>query len=231
MQILNGWSKLQNSSLAHRLNKDINSGDAPGGPVAKTYELPTQGGLGLAPGQGTGSHMLQLRVYMSQLKIPCVATKTQHSQINKYIFKTSSPSICSVLWGFLIAGNNSQNTFHLVPQRQNKALRNGAQIYLQTHVGNFWPQITLAHVSLSLNPQLRTRMGRICPQCGELLGAGGSDWSEGSRGQESRKRALLREHPASLSESPPAQESLIRPKGTTHWHMWRRREIHRLLQG
>ena len=33
------------------------------------------GGPGLIPGQGTRSHMLQL-------KIPSVTTKTQHSQIN-----------------------------------------------------------------------------------------------------------------------------------------------------
>ena len=109
MQILNGWSKLQNSSLAHGLIKDINSGNAPDDPVAKTYELPTQGGPGSAPGQGNISHMLQLRVHVSQLKIPCVAAKTQQSQTNKYIFKTreSSLPICSVLWGFLIAGNHS----------------------------------------------------------------------------------------------------------------------------
>ena len=47
------------------------------------------GGLGSIPGQGTRSHMLQLRVHMPQLKIPHAAmktknptTKTLHSQIN-----------------------------------------------------------------------------------------------------------------------------------------------------
>ena len=35
------------------------------------------------PGQGTRSHMPQLRVPMPQPKIPHVATKTQHSQGNK----------------------------------------------------------------------------------------------------------------------------------------------------
>ena len=34
------------------------------------------GGLGLIPGQGTRSHMLQLKILHA-------ATKTQHSQINK----------------------------------------------------------------------------------------------------------------------------------------------------
>ena len=37
------------------------------------------GGLGLIPGQGTRSHMLQLKILPAQ-------TKTQHSQINKEIF-------------------------------------------------------------------------------------------------------------------------------------------------
>ena len=34
------------------------------------------------PGQGTSSHMLQLRVFILQLKVMHAATKTQHSQIN-----------------------------------------------------------------------------------------------------------------------------------------------------
>ena len=52
---------------------------------------PTAGGLGLIPGQGTRSHMLQLRVCMPPLKIPHAAmkmedpgTKTRHSQIDKF---------------------------------------------------------------------------------------------------------------------------------------------------
>ena len=54
-------------------------------------------GLGLIPGQGTRSHMQQLRVCLSQLKnlrlqqqilkILSVAIKTQQSQINIYIYK------------------------------------------------------------------------------------------------------------------------------------------------
>jgi len=53
-------------------------------------------GLGLIPGQGTRSHMQQLRVCLSQLKnlrlqqqilkILSVAIKTQQSQINIYIY-------------------------------------------------------------------------------------------------------------------------------------------------
>ena len=42
---------------------------------------PNAGGLGSIPGQGTRSHILQLRVRMPQLKILHAATKTQHSQI------------------------------------------------------------------------------------------------------------------------------------------------------
>ena len=43
---------------------------------------PNAGGPGLIPGQGTRSHMLQLRV-MPQLKIPSAATKTWRTQIHK----------------------------------------------------------------------------------------------------------------------------------------------------
>ena len=44
---------------------------------------PDARGLGSIPGQGTRSHILQLRVFMQQLKIPFAATKTQNSQIHK----------------------------------------------------------------------------------------------------------------------------------------------------
>ena len=42
---------------------------------------PSTGGPGLVPGQGSRSHMLQLRVHMPQLKVPRAATKTQYSPI------------------------------------------------------------------------------------------------------------------------------------------------------
>ena len=45
---------------------------------------PHAGGLGSIPGQGTRSHMPQLRVHTQQLKIPHTATKTQCRQMNKY---------------------------------------------------------------------------------------------------------------------------------------------------
>ena len=43
--------------------------DFPGGPVARIH-APNAGGLGSIPGQGTRSHMSQLRVRMLQLKGP-----------------------------------------------------------------------------------------------------------------------------------------------------------------
>ena len=46
---------------------------------------PNARGPSSIPYQGARSHVLQLRVCMPQLKIPCAATKTQHSQINKII--------------------------------------------------------------------------------------------------------------------------------------------------
>ena len=49
---------------------------------------PNAGSLGSIPGQGTRSHMPQLRVCMLQQRILHAAMKTQHSQKNKLIFKT-----------------------------------------------------------------------------------------------------------------------------------------------
>ena len=45
------------------------------------------GGPSSIPGQGIRSHMLQLRVLMPQLKIPCTTAKTWCNQINKLFFK------------------------------------------------------------------------------------------------------------------------------------------------
>ena len=57
------------------------------------FRTPSAGAPGLIPGQGTRSHMPQLRVRMPQLKIPHTATKippaatkTGCSQINKEKF-------------------------------------------------------------------------------------------------------------------------------------------------
>ena len=74
----------------------LSHGNFPGRSVAKT---PYSQCRGLTPSQGTGFHMPQLRVCMFQLKIPLAATKTQHSQINKWIkiFKINSHNLyCSL---------------------------------------------------------------------------------------------------------------------------------------
>ena len=51
--------------------------------VVRTQRMQCQG-PGLIPGQGTRSHMLQLRVHMPQLKILHATSKIHHSQVNKY---------------------------------------------------------------------------------------------------------------------------------------------------
>ena len=50
--------------------------DFPGGPVAQTLYSQCRA-PSLIPGQGTRSHMPQLRVHMTQLKILHVARKTE----------------------------------------------------------------------------------------------------------------------------------------------------------
>ena len=45
---------------------------------------PNAGGPGSVPGQGTRSHMPQLKILHAATKIPHATTKTRHSQINKY---------------------------------------------------------------------------------------------------------------------------------------------------
>ena len=51
------------------------------------YHTPNAEGLGSIPGQGTRSHMPQLRICMPQPKTLHVTTKTWYSQINKYVYK------------------------------------------------------------------------------------------------------------------------------------------------
>ena len=48
------------------------------------------GGLGLTPGQEARTHVLQLRVCKSQLKVQSAAAQTRHGQINKYLKKSVS---------------------------------------------------------------------------------------------------------------------------------------------
>ena len=63
-------------------------GNFTGGPMTRLW-APSVGSPGSIPGQGTRSHILQLRVGMLQgrLKISLAATKTQCNQINKYSLK------------------------------------------------------------------------------------------------------------------------------------------------
>ena len=51
--------------------------DFPGGSVAKT-PASNAGGLSSIPGQGTRSHMMQVRVRILQLKMPSAETKRSH---------------------------------------------------------------------------------------------------------------------------------------------------------
>ena len=73
-------------------------------PVVQWLRLcaPNAGGLGSIPGQGTRSHMLQLRVHVPQLKkdpacpnwkIPHAATKIPHSGISRATAKTQCSQI------------------------------------------------------------------------------------------------------------------------------------------
>ena len=73
------------SSLFKRLKDQYRN--FPGGPVAKTH-TPNAEDLGLIPGQGTRSHMPQLRS-----KILSASNKTQCSQINELIKKKKKRSV------------------------------------------------------------------------------------------------------------------------------------------
>ena len=100
------WKQNTWSSTTDKENMDFL-----GSPVAKTPCIHA-GGLSLIPGQGTRSHVLQLRVRVLQLiesachnfrshtlqqrlKIPSAENKTWYSQINKIFFKKKmcSPSM------------------------------------------------------------------------------------------------------------------------------------------
>ena len=47
------------------------------------FHAPNAGGPGSIPGQGTRSHVLQLKISRAATKVPRAATETQCSQINK----------------------------------------------------------------------------------------------------------------------------------------------------
>ena len=67
--------------------KDLLAWDFPGGPLVKTLSSQCRG-QGSVPGEGTRSHM-------PQLKISCATTKTQHSQINIFLKKEKKCMLCA----------------------------------------------------------------------------------------------------------------------------------------
>ena len=58
---------------------------------------PNAGGPDLIPGQGTRSHMPQLRVHLLHLKILCATTKTPCSQINSFLNQLPKKKLFSKL--------------------------------------------------------------------------------------------------------------------------------------
>ena len=78
--------KLLGTRRLHRMfpYKDTSSGDFSGGPVV-TICTPNAGGWGLILGQGTRSHVPQLKILHATTKNedPCATTKSWCSQINK----------------------------------------------------------------------------------------------------------------------------------------------------
>ena len=90
------------------------------------------GGLGSIPGEGTRSHVLQLKVCMLQLKIPHAAmmiedsTCLNPSRINKQQKPTTGCS--NYLWVVDINYPSSNNTFYLPPSahyRSRKSTQKG----------------------------------------------------------------------------------------------------------
>ena len=70
------------------------------------FHPPTAGSPGSIPGQGTRSHMLQLRVHKLEWDILSATFKTQHSQINKYLKNKNKQCACSVPKAYLTLHNS-----------------------------------------------------------------------------------------------------------------------------
>ena len=62
--------------------------------------VPSAGGLGSTPGQGTRSYMQQPRIHMPQLKVLHSTPKSWHSQVNKYFLKVDG----DIIWLHLYQG-------------------------------------------------------------------------------------------------------------------------------
>ena len=58
--------------------------------------VPNAGGLGLILGQGTRSHMLQLRAHMPQLKILHATSSESESEVPQSCLTLSDPMDCSL---------------------------------------------------------------------------------------------------------------------------------------
>ena len=67
-------------------------------------QAPNAGGSGLIPGQGTGSHMPQVRVYMLQLKISHAATKRSQIKQDTFFLKENymPRKFCIVLCFYIL---------------------------------------------------------------------------------------------------------------------------------
>ena len=74
---LQGCSNIPILQMEEIRLKTKSPGDFPGGPAAGRLHAANAEGPGLIPGQGTRSDMLQLRVAMPQLKIPCGTMKME----------------------------------------------------------------------------------------------------------------------------------------------------------
>ena len=75
------------SSVQQIHKGECEDGNFPGDPVAKTPN--SQWGQSLIPGQGTRSHMAQLKLLHAARKIPSAAIKAWCSRISKYLKKVN----------------------------------------------------------------------------------------------------------------------------------------------
>ena len=118
---------------------------------------PNAGGLGSIPGQGTRSHMLQLRVFRRELKTQHATTETQHSQINKSIFKSchkpaSLPPPKNLLEDIHLVSSEEMKKYSSVQQEQGTVMK--GEIFIKGDGGNKAPH---------RNPTYMDRM--FCVKC------------------------------------------------------------------
>ena len=73
--------------------KELTCWDFPGGPGVRLH-APNAGSLGLISGQGTRSHMLQLRVHMLQQKLQPSKLKKKKTHLLMQVIQRTLGSIC-----------------------------------------------------------------------------------------------------------------------------------------